>query len=1084
MGWLIDGGVQLGSRPGLEWEEGRMWTPGEYIPDDVGGAGASAMVCSPYTKYVFIKPRDGGQYDVQEFTAWRDDLSSYTDTAINAVGGYVFWLGDSSSCGGTEIALNTSDPMQAFLLDDDTKTAFSIARIARGGFFLLGDRQSAAFAATEIKKMTLAMNLDFIVLAVHHTPGEPAADMSLTAVRHLIASIRWDVGPRKPIILMMGARGDIVGADNDNIHIMSEQVRGNMFVGDITDQTTVENQVAMVDRAGYLSLNWWPMVAFVPNSENGDDVRNAMAYMDNRLFHPLLIPKSGSGCPFNTTRDLTASELSDAQDAFKTADLFPLEDTKVRTTSAWFWDFDSVKYSGYVRSWRVPRGNLDGAVEHLDFMSDMQVVFDSQPSWVGHPVFDMDFAMQFSMERRSMSTSVLWERDSSGPGNVPDLHGAKDEREGWITVVTPFELSPTATRFYESEGTVDTVPIIPKWAKFLWSRPISEEEASDPGGGWLPFLPINVPSPGDVISGLLELLVDALIWIPNRLGIAVSPEGATRWSAGLNQPHVVMHGTPQYPDDDRDISGNVTKLNLESAPFAVQLQTMNFKMNGDLGFVWPARVFTIAPIAIDSIIQNFDPVLAPSGVTGWHDIWMDAIGGAGTTPLQFEMGTVPVNEILGEFDTGLSRRIVPAKILYPLLDHKGDFPPMLGRDDREGPTRRDFTNHLARIDITHPHVRRMHEICIGQGCGGGGGGGGTDVGVAGAIKNWPLNEDSQLYMGQGYRGREWDYVCVEHRSLDLNHTAGDQHGVTQILAVAAGEVTFTGRDAVNGPNVIITHPIPPLPSLSTFTSRYAHLAQILVEKGESISAGHQIGTMGQEGAGDALHLHFQLRRGPGCKDGQDTIDPCPVMPVPRNGITPDGCYRDPIVTDPDADIKTTICTTVERALAEAGSTPWFTDEDNNRLRKSTIAVAIAYAESRWNTNDQNCIPDVWYGGTYLSHVGLFQIQNPTQIPNDIIKGIISESSVITNDPGIPGETCSDGVPMATALRGVRIAQDYKTTISSILAFLRMSAIGDSPVENLQPWHPYNICFTAAGGPNCYLEYIALSECPPDTWAQP
>ncbi|GAF76532.1 unnamed protein product, partial [marine sediment metagenome] len=214
MGWIVDGGQHLGHRPGLEWEEGRLWTPGQYIPDDVEGYGA--MVCSPYTKYVFVTPREGG-YNVQDYINWRDNWSSYTDLSVNATAGFVFWLGDSSSCGGTEIALNTSDPMQAFLASDETRTAFGAARIARGGFFLLGERQSSAMAAVEIKKLTLELNLDFIVLAVHQKPGEAKAEMTLTAVRHLIASIRWDVGHRKPIILMMGARGQSIGADNETL---------------------------------------------------------------------------------------------------------------------------------------------------------------------------------------------------------------------------------------------------------------------------------------------------------------------------------------------------------------------------------------------------------------------------------------------------------------------------------------------------------------------------------------------------------------------------------------------------------------------------------------------------------------------------------------------------------------------------------------------------------------------------------------------------------------------------------------------------------------------------------------------------
>ena len=488
-------------------------------------------------------------------------------------------------------------------------------------------------------------------------------------------------------------------------------------------------------------------------------------------------------------------------------------------------------------------------------------------------------------------------------------------------------------------------------------------------------------------------------------------------------------------------------------------------------------MFTIAPIAIDAIVQEFDPILTPVGLTGWHDVWYDAVGSPGTTPLQFEMGAVPTNELLEAWDTHIDTRIVPFNILQPLLDHKGDFPPMMDSDDREGVTGRDLSNQLARIDITHPQVRRMHEVCIGCGSGGfpPGGGSGSGAGIAGAIQNWPLTEDSMISIGQGYRGRAIaDYVCGEHRALDLNHVGGDTHGVTEILSVAAGTVTFTGRDQWNGPNVIVTHPIPPLPSQNTFTSRYVHLAQILVAEGDNIFAGHQIGTMGSEGLGNALHLHFQLRRGPTCAES-DTIDPCEVLPVPANGVTPDGCYRDPIVTNPDADVKTTICTTVEREIALYGADPYFDDDYGNHIRKSTLAAAIAYGESRWNTNSQNCIPDVWYGGTYLSHVGLYQTQNPQQIDNDILAGIVRAESVITNDFGPPDGHCTE------VLRGVRVAQDYKIAGPSIMSFLRQSSL----VSYLTPWHVYTIDpDDPHGGANSYLNHLALSACPPDTWVLP
>lgn len=1031
MVWILDGGP--GHRPGVEWEEGRLWIPGDYIPDEVAtGAvdvyGASAMTCSPYARYVFVRPRTGGEYNAQEFIDWRDNNAVLTAGLNSATAGFVFWLGDSSECGGTEIAQNTSDPMQAFLRSTETKTAFSVARITRGGFFLLGDRQDAAKAATEIKKIMFDCNLDFLVLAVHRKEGETEPDISLTALKHLIGSIRWDVGPKKPIIVMLGD-------ENSNNHLMPESRRGNMFVGDITDQTTQAKQQALLDRAGYLALNWWPMIAFTPNANNGIAVTTSMTNMSNRLFHPLLIPQSGSGCPFNTQRNLTVAEVAAARLSFAQTNMFPLAEPKVRTTSAWFWDFDSVRHRSDIQAYSVLRNRLTANSAFLDFMSDMQVAFESTPPWVGHPIFEHDFAMEFRMQNRSLNNMVIWDRDTANAGNIPELHGAKDEQAGWLTIVTPFELSQTASKFYGKDIDPRVVPVIPSWVKFSWLREISENSRNSDSPNWL-GIP-GLPSPGDVIEGLLDLLEDALTYIPNRLGINTNTEGHYKWSAGLNQPHVVLYGKPPSATGGVTAQG-VTKLDLNSAPFAVHIQTVNIDMNGDLGFVWPGHVFNIVPIAVDDIIRVFDPALTPVGLTEWDDLGFDIAGG-GTSPLRFEMGIVP----LVEGETNL--RIPRFDILKPLLDHKGDFPPMMGENDAF--LGRDFSNHLARIDTTHPGILRAFERCYDPACGGGGrpGGGRT---TRGAIQNWPIPEDREILITQGFEGQAYPYPCGQHNSLDLIYTDGSASYSTPILAIATGTVSLVGWCSDCGPYIEIVHQIPPLPSQSTFTSQYMHLSNTYVNVGDVVMPGQQIGTMGSEGLGNALHLHFHLSI-TGADPCRGALNPCDEMPEPLNGIRPPGCHRGGGWEG--SDIATLICRTVEDAVATAGEDPYIVDRNGNRLRKSTLAVAIARQESSLQPRSQNCID---YFGTTLSHVGLFQIQNPTQIDNDIAAGIISAASVVTNDPNCPG---------------IRVAQDYKVAPANIESFLRMS----SRVTYLDPWEAYTS--------DAYLNHLGTSECPPETW---
>ena len=1019
---LIDNGIH---RPGFEVEAGRLWTPGSRIPDDVKGETTdqlAAMVSSPYTKYVFVTPKSG--YNVQDYTNWRDDNSFVGGSILNAVGAYVFWLGDSSSCGGTVIQHNPDDPMQEFLRDDETKTAFSLAKIGRGGFFLLGDQQGAGVTATEIKKIMIDCSLDFIILGLHRTGTGTQPEFSVTAFRHLVASLRWDMGPAKPIILM-------VSDENSNVHLMAESNRGNLFVGDISDQDTEDKQVALLDRAGYLSLNWWPLMAFVPNADNGLSVETTVLGMQNKLFHPMLIPAANSGCPFNTTRALTASEMGAARTVFVTPSFpGPVSNPKVRTTSMWFWDFEKVKNISRVKTWSVLRGNLDGTFENIDYMSDMQVVFDSIPRWTGHPIYNMPFAVELRMEARSTQNKVLWDKRVNVAGNIPALHGVKEQREGWLTIVTPFELSPTANLFYRRDVTQDArgVPVIPPWVDFTWLHEI-EQGAIDDGGGWLGGI-------GDFISDLLDLAGDALVWLPNQIyDPSTNDAGFQKWSAGLNQPHVVLKGTPGVStkvgvDEDGigvTITEGVETLKLEQAPFSVQIQTVNFKMGPvtneetgeQLGFVWPGRVFYIIPITIsDTILQMFDPVSTPAGLTAWSDLGFDLTGHGGT-PVTFEADEALTSEFL-------ALHLPNRDILLPLVDHKADFPPML--DSEDGLLNRDFSNHLARIDITHPSVLRSKESPFG-----GRTGAGRGFATKGVLTRWPIPDDREILITQDFFGTYKRYDCGPHRALDLQYTDGSQSTSTPILAAGSGVVRFISCEECGSHSIEIIHEIPPLPSENTFITRYLHLDRRAVLDGAVVAAGDTIGFMGDRGSPGALHLHFAINMDGTCSTAQN---PCDELPAPANGTSPE-CIG--------ATVEELICTLFGAAIAAAGADPLVTDPRGFTLRRVDAALAIARFESTggscsFNELAQNCIT---IGGQAFSHVGLFQIQNPTHIANDIGAGNISQTSVVTNDPNCPG---------------IEVAQDYKIARNNILAAIRISSTG----SNFGPWASWTETNPATG----------------------
>jgi murein DD-endopeptidase MepM/ murein hydrolase activator NlpD len=86
-----------------------------------------------------------------------------------------------------------------------------------------------------------------------------------------------------------------------------------------------------------------------------------------------------------------------------------------------------------------------------------------------------------------------------------------------------------------------------------------------------------------------------------------------------------------------------------------------------------------------------------------------------------------------------------------------------------------------------------------------------------------------------------------HKGIDIANSTG-----TPIIAVQNGRVTFAGwSDGGYGYLVEISHE-------DGSRSLYAHQSRILVQEGEEVRQGQQIGLMGSTGRSTGPHLHFEI----------------------------------------------------------------------------------------------------------------------------------------------------------------------------------------------------------------------------------
>lgn len=87
-----------------------------------------------------------------------------------------------------------------------------------------------------------------------------------------------------------------------------------------------------------------------------------------------------------------------------------------------------------------------------------------------------------------------------------------------------------------------------------------------------------------------------------------------------------------------------------------------------------------------------------------------------------------------------------------------------------------------------------------------------------------------------------------HRGVDYAAPLG-----TDVRSLSAGQVVFAGRQGGYGNSVIVE-------SESGVRTRYAHLSEVGVTKGEEVSRGQEIGKVGDSGRATGPHLHLEMER--------------------------------------------------------------------------------------------------------------------------------------------------------------------------------------------------------------------------------
>jgi murein DD-endopeptidase MepM/ murein hydrolase activator NlpD len=109
---------------------------------------------------------------------------------------------------------------------------------------------------------------------------------------------------------------------------------------------------------------------------------------------------------------------------------------------------------------------------------------------------------------------------------------------------------------------------------------------------------------------------------------------------------------------------------------------------------------------------------------------------------------------------------------------------------------------------------------------------------------FPVRGSITSYFGKRLNpiSRRWEF----HKGIDIANAMG-----TPLVAPANGVVTFTGWKGGFGNLVILNHGY-------GYTTRFGHLKEMKVQKGERVRRGEIIGYIGRTGRATGSHLHYEV----------------------------------------------------------------------------------------------------------------------------------------------------------------------------------------------------------------------------------
>ncbi len=109
---------------------------------------------------------------------------------------------------------------------------------------------------------------------------------------------------------------------------------------------------------------------------------------------------------------------------------------------------------------------------------------------------------------------------------------------------------------------------------------------------------------------------------------------------------------------------------------------------------------------------------------------------------------------------------------------------------------------------------------------------------------WPTS--GWISRGYGMKYDPFTGMKQMHSGIDIaNHTG------TPVIAPAAGRITSVGRNGGMGKTIVIDHGY-------GFVTRYGHLSDYKVKRGQQIKRGDVIGLVGSTGYSTGPHLHYEV----------------------------------------------------------------------------------------------------------------------------------------------------------------------------------------------------------------------------------